>query len=89
VRGELDLATAPLVKQAIEAHAAPGVTVRVDLAGVEFMDSTGMRAIIESARLADTGSWTLRLGRAPEPVQRVFSVSGTERILPFDPPEGA
>jgi anti-sigma B factor antagonist len=89
VRGELDLASAPLVKQALEHAGAPGATVRLDLGGIEFMDSTGMRAIIEATRQAAAGGWTLQLGRAPAAVQRVFSVSGIERLLPFDPPASA
>jgi anti-anti-sigma factor len=87
MQGELDIATAGFVNQAIADAAAPGVTIRVELDGLDFMDSTGMRSIIEASRAATQNGWTLQLGRAREPVQRVFSVSGLERLLPFDPPE--
>jgi anti-anti-sigma factor len=85
VRGELDLASAPQLAAALRRLAAPGREVRIDLAGLVFMDSTGMRSILEANRDAQRDGWTLRLGRAQEPVQRVFTMSGVERLLPFEP----
>ena len=85
LRGELDLATAPQLAAALRQVGQPGRTVRVDLAGLVFMDSTGMRSILEASRDSERDGWTLQLGRAPEPVQRVFSMSGVEKLLPFDP----
>ncbi len=89
VRGELDIATAQLLAEAVQGATSPGTTLVLDLAGLVFMDSTGMRAILEAHREAKAGGWNLRLGRAPEPVQRVFAMSGMEKLLPFDPPTGA
>ncbi len=88
LRGELDLATAPQLGAALRRFVRPGRTVRVDLSGLVFMDSTGMRSILEANRDAQRDSWTLQLGRAPEPVQRVFSMSGVERLLPFETEKG-
>lgn len=84
LRGELDLATAPLLGATLRRLARPGRSVRVDLQGLVFMDSTGMRSILEANRDAGRDGWTLRLGRAPEPVQRVFAMSGVEKLLPFE-----
>ena len=84
LRGELDLATAPQLEAALRRVAQPGRTIRIDLAGLAFMDSTGMRSILEANRDAQRDGWTLRLGRAPEPVQRVFAMSGVESLLPFE-----
>ena len=85
LRGELDLATAAQLGAALRRLAKPGRTVRVDLGGLVFMDSTGMRSILEANRDAQRDGWTLQLGRAPEPVQRVFAMSGVEKLLPFAP----
>ena len=85
LRGELDLASAAELSAALRRHAQPGRTVRVDLSGLMFMDSTGMRSILEANRDAQRDGWTLVLGRAEEPVQRVFSMSGVEKLLPFEP----
>jgi anti-anti-sigma factor len=85
LRGELDLASAPQLGAALRRLAQPGRTVRVDLAGLVFMDSTGMRSILEANRDAQRDGWTLVLGRASETVQRVFAMSGVEKMLPFEP----
>lgn len=52
VRGELDLDTAPALCLSIAQTTPPGGVPRVvvDLTGVEFCDSTGMRAVMEAAR---------------------------------------
>lgn len=89
LRGELDIATAPQLSAALARVAVPGRAVRVDLGGLVFMDSTGMRSILEANRDAQREGWELRLARAPEPVQRVFGMSGVERLLPFEPEEEA
>ena len=46
VDGELDLASAPLLESHIDsAEVAAAETVVLDLRGVQFIDSTGLRAI--------------------------------------------
>lgn len=85
--GELDLATAPLLAAALGRLARPGRSVRIDLSDLVFMDSTGMRSILEANRDAGRDGWTLRLGRASQPVQRVFAMSGVEKLLPFEAAE--
>ena len=84
LRGELDLASAPQLSAALRRVAKTGRTVRIDLSGLVFMDSTGMRSILEANRDAQRDGWTLQLGRAQEPVQRVFTMSGIEKLLPFE-----
>jgi anti-sigma B factor antagonist len=46
LRGELDLATAPRLEHAL---AEAGEGVLLDLRGLTFMDSTGVRALLEAA----------------------------------------
>jgi anti-anti-sigma factor len=46
LRGELDLATAPQLEHAL---AAAGDGVLLDLRGLTFMDSTGVRVLLEAA----------------------------------------
>ena len=51
VAGELDVATVPAIRRALEAFAGRAVTL--DLAGLTFMDSTGIKALL-STRKAGT-----------------------------------
>ena len=65
VRGELDLATKPVLVEALAAVVAGGARhVVVDMSGVSFVDSTGLAAILEARRVG--ASITLR-----NPVGRV------------------
>ncbi len=63
--GELDIATVPRVQQAVDAMLAEGVTqITIDLAGVGFVDSSGLRLFIvldqratsETSRISDCSS---------------------------------
>jgi anti-sigma B factor antagonist len=52
VRGELDLATAARLEQAL---AEAGDDVLLDLRGLTFMDSTGVRVLLEAAEAGPAG----------------------------------
>lgn len=77
--GELDLATAPLLEAALARARERGGDITLDMAGLEFMDSTGIKVIITSARrLEGNGSLILR---APGPaIRRVLDLVQIERV---------
>ena len=56
----------------------------LDLAGLGFLDSTGMGLVIETSEAARRGEHELHLRPGPEEVQRVFRVAGVEDVLPFN-----
>jgi anti-sigma B factor antagonist len=86
--GEIDLATVDLVRAAVEAERAPGDELVIDLRSVSFMDTSGLRYILELNDRAQRDRFQLKLVRGPSALQRVFTVSGLEGKLPFvdDPP---
>lgn len=82
VAGELDVATAPLLIDAIAAITHGPVTI--DLEEVGFIDSSGLGAVVAAhQRLAAAGRRLEITGRSPM-VARVFEVSGVEEILRRD-----
>jgi anti-sigma B factor antagonist len=81
--GEIDLATVDLVKGALERDWQPGEDVVLDLRGVEFMDTSGLRYVLELNERAARDGFELRVVRGPRAVQRVFEVAGLEPRLPF------
>ena len=87
-RGEIDLATVDLVREAVEREHQPGETVVLDLRGTEFMDTSGLRFVVELCDRAGREGFEARLVRGPSAVQRVFEVAGLDTRLPFvdDPP---
>jgi anti-sigma B factor antagonist len=86
--GELDLAGAAALEE--ELSGAPEGAIVLDLRGVEFMDSTGLRAIVVAALDAERAGGSLALVPGPEPVMRVFDITRMRERLTFvDPPEPA
>lgn len=84
--GELDIATAPRLERALHDGRAPGDEVVLDLAGLEFVDSTGLRVIVRAVEASHRNGWELRLRQGPPAVRRVFEIAGVLRALPFEAP---
>jgi anti-sigma B factor antagonist len=80
--GELDIGTADQAEEEIrQVESEPDATLILDLAGLTFMDSTGLRMLVAAdARARDAGR-ELTIVRGPEAVQRVIEVTGLESKL--------
>jgi anti-sigma B factor antagonist len=61
VSGELDLASAPRVKEAVSVELTDGRDVILDLSEVSFIDSTGLAAVISAANRARELARSLRI----------------------------
>jgi anti-sigma B factor antagonist len=70
--GELDLVGAPRL---LEALPGPGdEPVVVDLGSVGFMDSPGLRSLLEARRRCQDGGRGFAIARPSEPVRRVLEL---------------
>lgn len=81
--GEIDLATVGLVRDAVNRERQAGEDVVLDLREVSFMDTSGLRYVLEVVEHADRDGFSVQIVRGPAAVQRVFEVSGLEPRLPF------
>jgi anti-sigma B factor antagonist len=82
--GELDVASAQMLEDALaEACAAGAGEIVLDLEGVEFMDSTGLRAILNGKQLCEANECAYCLTPAQRPVERVFEATGVRHRLAF------
>ena len=82
--GELDLDGAHRVSQELQrAEAAKVRRIVLDLSDLEFIDSNGIRLIVEADARSRTEGGRLELIRGPRPVHRVFELTGTSERLPF------
>ncbi len=82
--GELDVATADAVQAKLErVEATDASSIVLDLSDLTFMDSTGVRLLVnaEVRSRADSNRLTLLRGRAA--VQRVLELTGVDVLLPF------
>jgi anti-sigma B factor antagonist len=86
VHGELDIATAGDLERAVLRPREPGDQVVLDLGGLRFMDSTGLRVLMRARSEAKAGRWDLYLHNVPPNVQRLFSISGVHDAVPQEPP---
>jgi anti-sigma B factor antagonist len=82
--GELDLATVPILETHITAARERGSRwVILDLRGLEFMDSTGLRCILDHDADARRDGFKIALIQGTPAVQRLFEITGTESRLVF------
>ena len=86
VHGELDIATAGHLERALLRPRDPGQRVILDLTGLRFMDSTGLRILLRARTEAKEGRWELFLRNIPANVERLFSISGVRDAVPPEPP---
>ena len=82
--GELDLATVPILQAEIAALRDAGARrLILDLSKLGFMDSTGLRCILDTDAEARQDGFSIALIAGPPSVQRVFELTDTLSHLPF------
>jgi anti-sigma B factor antagonist len=75
LRGELDIAHAASVAAALAAVAARQPEIVVDLAGLEFIDSSGVAALARGRKHARQAGGDLRLAAPRQQVLRVLTLT--------------
>jgi anti-sigma B factor antagonist len=85
--GELDLATVEKLRAEVERLREAGFSALVlDLRGVRFLDSTGLRLVLELDAAAREASQELTIIRGSAVVQRIFEVTQVSERLNFVDP---
>ena len=87
MRGDVDVVQADqLVTQgaAILRDIPSGQYLAVDLAAVDFIDSSGLSALLRLRRSAQQRAIELRLRGVPEHVAVLLRLSGLEQVLPAE-----
>ena len=86
VRGEVDVATAPTLGEALDAALDEGSgPVVVDLSGVTFIDSTGLGVLIAvRKRCLDSGR-ELRVVVSDPRILKVFEITGLDDLFAIHP----
>lgn len=85
--GDIDMSNAPDFARVIAAHLAahPHPPVYLDLGGVRFMDSSGVRALLNCHRLARERNRNLYIVGAQPMVRRVLEITGAYDMLTGGP----
>jgi anti-sigma B factor antagonist len=82
LRGEVDVSTAPRLRQGLVELATEGrASVVVDLSGVEFLDSTGLGVLVSGLRRFRLLGGDLMLAGAQPRILRVLEITRLDRAF--------
>ena len=83
LRGDVDFTTSPAVLQTIRAGMPDEAvsSIRVDLADVGFMDSSGMGVMVQILRLAEESGAALQVEHSNRNVHDQLQLSGLAELL--------
>lgn len=74
--GEVDLSTADVLRSSLSDGAQVACELTVDLSAVSFIDSTGLRVLLEADAAARSNGHSLRLAHPSRAVRRILEIAG-------------
>jgi anti-sigma B factor antagonist len=83
--GEVDLLTAPLVSSTLKTLAQNGHSVIVDLSRLQYMDSSGFKAILDATPLFLERALRFLLSEPPDGIRKVMDILEFDKIVPVFP----
>ncbi|MFF3851108.1 STAS domain-containing protein [Streptomyces sp. NPDC002328] len=84
--GELDRASAPALREAVDALVVEGLArIVLDLEQVSFMDSSGLSVLVYAMRQAGEIGGTLRLAAPGRQVRRLLELTGLDTAVEVFP----
>ena len=84
VSGDLDIASAKrLEDELLRAISSDASAVALDLGGVSFIDSTGLRILLFAAKRTVTSRKRFKIAHASPPVREAWDAGGLERDFPL------
>ncbi|MCT2084619.1 STAS domain-containing protein [Microbacterium enclense] len=86
LEGRLTAAVAPQLRSEVADLVAAGrTTVAVDMAKVDFIDSSGLGALIGALKATRVAGGDLRIAAAGEQVRQVLRLTNLDRVLQIYP----
>ncbi len=86
VVGEVDVGTAPRLRDCLREAVAEGVpTVAVDLTGVTFIDSTALGVLVETKKLCDGVGGTMTIAVSEPRILKIFEITGLSELFDIRP----
>ena len=81
IQGDVDLAVAEEVRDALEKQVAGGKSVLVDCSGIAFIDSRGLSALICARHAANQAAVGFQLAGVSEPMHRAMRAAGIDDLF--------
>ncbi|MFJ4842373.1 STAS domain-containing protein [Streptomyces sp. NPDC088746] len=86
ITGELDYSTAAELRQVVTGLTlTPGQRLVLDLAHLDFCDSSGITAFIVARNHVTAAQADISLAAVPAPVLRVLRVTGLDQVFTIEP----
>jgi len=83
-RGDLDMATVGVVERELrQLHESGFRRIVLDLAGLSFIDSSGLHLVMRWSAEASRDGFAFELEPGPPVVQRIFELAAVAEELPF------
>lgn len=79
--GDIDLQTSPKARDALLDAVGRGRAVVVNLAGVGYIDSSGVASLVEALQTAKKGGQTLALAAVSEGAMRVLKLARLDAVF--------
>lgn len=86
ISGEIDHHTSKMLRMEIDRRISDVLpkTVKIDLSGVSFMDSSGLGLILGRSKSAKNIGADFVLLEAPKRIQNMFDMSGFDRLIKIE-----
>ena len=81
VTGEVDVYSAPALRDGLTDLLSAGSSVIVDLTGVGFLDSTGLGALVAARKTAEEQGVILPLVCTAERILKLFTITGLDGVF--------
>jgi len=82
IEGRLTATGAPRLRQSVDEAVAAGLPrIVIDMSRLEFIDSSGIGALIGGLKTARLADGDLRIAAVPEAVRRVLKLTNLDRVL--------
>jgi len=83
LRGEVDVYTAPKLKEGLVSLIGEGCTnLVIDLEGVSFIDSSGLGVLVSALRRARERDGAVRIVCTRENILKIFRITGLDKVFP-------
>jgi anti-sigma B factor antagonist len=84
LRGEIDVYTAPRMRQAIVDLVDSGsLNIVVDMGKVDFLDSTGLGVLVEGLKRVRTRNGNLSIVVTQDKILKIFDITGLNKAFPI------
>jgi anti-sigma B factor antagonist len=84
LRGEIDVYTAPRMRQAIvDLVDAGSLNIVVDMQKVDFLDSTGLGVLVEGLKRVRTRNGNLSIVVTQDKILKIFDITGLNKAFPI------